>query len=69
MSVCLNRGARKPETIMRCANHPQYGHGQETLEDAVVEFMVKQRTTAAEYFYEYQLISLARTKLDWVTAQ
>ena len=24
-------GARKPETIMRGANHPQYRHGEETL--------------------------------------
>jgi len=38
-------------------------------DDAVVEIMVKRRATAAEYFYEYQLISLARTKLDWVTAE
>lgn len=32
MAVCRYHGARKPETIMRGANHPQYRHGQETLE-------------------------------------
>jgi hypothetical protein len=38
-------------------------------EDAVVKFMVKRRATAAEYFYEYHQISLARTKLGWVSAE
>ena len=38
-------------------------------EDAVVEFMVKRRATAAEYFFEYHQISLARTKLGWVSAE
>ena len=32
MNVCRYHGARKPETIMRGANHPQYKNGQETLE-------------------------------------
>jgi hypothetical protein len=32
MSVCRYHGARKPETIMRGANHPQHKHGNETLE-------------------------------------
>ena len=32
MKVCRYHGARKPETIMRGANHPQHKHGQETLE-------------------------------------
>lgn len=32
MAVCRYHGARKPETIMRGANHPQYKNGQETLE-------------------------------------
>ena len=32
MMVCRYHGARKPETIMRGANHPQYRHGHETLE-------------------------------------
>ena len=31
MKVCRYHGARKPETIMRGANHPQYRHGGETL--------------------------------------
>lgn len=30
--VCRYHGARKPETIMRGVNHPQYRHGEETLE-------------------------------------
>jgi hypothetical protein len=32
MAVCRYHGARRAETIMRGANHPQYRHGQETLE-------------------------------------
>jgi hypothetical protein len=32
MAVCRYHGARTAETIMRGANHPQYRHGQETLE-------------------------------------
>ena len=30
MAVCRYHGARRPETIKRGANHPQYRHGQET---------------------------------------
>ena len=44
-----------------------YTYLNELPEDAVVEFIVKRRATAAEYFYEYHQISLARTKLGWVT--
>lgn len=32
MTTCRYHGARKPETIRKGANHPQYRHGQETLE-------------------------------------
>jgi len=32
MMVCRYHGARKPETIIRGASHPQYRHGRETLE-------------------------------------
>jgi hypothetical protein len=32
MSVCRYHGARKPETIKRGAEHPQYRHGGESLE-------------------------------------
>ena len=32
MSVCRFHGAKKPEAIKRGAKHPQYRHGQETLE-------------------------------------
>jgi len=46
-----------------------YTYLNDLPEDAAVEFMVKRRATAAEYFYEYHQISLARTKLDWVTVQ
>lgn len=31
MRVCRYHGARRPETINRGANHPQYRHGEETL--------------------------------------
>jgi len=31
MMVCRYHGARKPETIMRGANHPRHRHGQETI--------------------------------------
>jgi hypothetical protein len=31
MAVCRYHGARKPETVRRGANHPQYRHGGETL--------------------------------------
>jgi hypothetical protein len=31
MAVCRYHGARKPETIIRGARHPQHRHGQETL--------------------------------------
>lgn len=31
MPVCRFHGARRPETVKRGADHPQYRHGQETL--------------------------------------
>ena len=31
-SVCRYHGARKPETVKRGVDHPQYRHGMETLE-------------------------------------
>ena len=31
-TTCRYHGAKNPETIKRGANHPQYRHGQETLE-------------------------------------
>ena len=46
-----------------------YTYLNDLPEDAAVEFMVKRRATAAEYFYEYHQISLARTKLGWVSAE
>ena len=32
MPVCRFHGARRPETVLRGPSHPQYRHGQETLE-------------------------------------
>ncbi len=32
MPVCRFHGARKPETVKHGADHPQYKHGQETLQ-------------------------------------
>ena len=32
MSVCRFHGARQPESILRGESHPQYRHGQETLQ-------------------------------------
>lgn len=32
MAVCRYHGARKPETIRRSVDHPQYRHGGETLQ-------------------------------------
>ncbi len=32
MAVCRYHGARKPSTIKRGADHPQYRHGDETIE-------------------------------------
>lgn len=32
MTVCRYHGAKKPEAIKRGANHPQYRHGNETIE-------------------------------------
>ena len=31
MSVCRFHGARRPETILRSSDHPQFRHGRETL--------------------------------------
>lgn len=30
--MCRYHGARHPETILKGANHPQYRHGNETIE-------------------------------------
>ena len=32
MPVCRYHGAHRPHTVKRGASHPQYRHGQETLE-------------------------------------
>jgi hypothetical protein len=31
--TCRYHGARRPSSIKRCASHPQYKHGKETLEE------------------------------------
>ena len=46
-----------------------YSYLDKLPQDAVVRFMVKRRATAEEYFFEYHQISLARTKLGWVSAE
>jgi S1-C subfamily serine protease len=46
-----------------------YRYLDQLPEDAVVEFMVKRLSKAIEFYSEYHQISLARTKLDWVSAQ
>ena len=38
-------------------------------EDAVVELMVKRLSKAMEFYSEYHQISIARTKLGWVSAE
>ena len=32
MATCRYHGARRPQTVRKGAEHPQYKHGQETLE-------------------------------------
>jgi hypothetical protein len=46
-----------------------YRYLDQLPEDAVVEFMVKRLSKAMEFYSEYHQISLARTKLDWVSAE
>ncbi|WP_353207757.1 hypothetical protein [Sphingorhabdus sp.] len=46
-----------------------YTYLDQLPEDAVVEFMVKSLSKAMEFYSEYHQISLARTKLGWVSAQ
>ncbi len=46
-----------------------YRYFDQLPEDAVVEFMVKSLSKAMEFYSEYHQISLARTKLDWVSAE
>ena len=46
-----------------------YRYLDELPEDAVTEFMVKRLSKAMEFCGEYHQISLARTRLDWVSAQ
>lgn len=53
MRVCRYHGARKLETIKRGANHPQYRHGQETL-DAKAE-----RHEMAVFFHETEELMFA----------
>jgi S1-C subfamily serine protease len=45
-----------------------YSYLDQLPEDAVAHFMVKRSSKAIEFYSEYHEISLARTKLDWVSA-
>ena len=46
-----------------------YSYLDQLPEGAVAEFMVKRLSKAMEFYSEYHQISLARTKLDWVSVQ
>ena len=46
-----------------------YSYLDQLPEGTVVEFMVKRLSKAMEFYSEYHQISIARTKLDWVTAE
>lgn len=46
-----------------------YTYLDQLPEDAVAEFMVKRLSKAMEFYSEYHQISIARTKLVWVSAQ
>ena len=46
-----------------------YRYLDQLPEDAVAEFMVKRLSKAMEFYSEYHQISLARTKLDWVSTE
>lgn len=45
-----------------------YSYLDQLPEDAVAEFMVKRLSKAIEFYSEYHQISIARTKLGWVSA-
>jgi hypothetical protein len=53
MPVCRYHGSRKPETVRRGANHPQYRHGGETLEAKA------ERHEMAVFFHEAENFMLA----------
>jgi hypothetical protein len=46
-----------------------YRYLDQLPEDAAAEFMVKRTSKAVEFYSEYHQISLARTKLGWVSAE
>jgi S1-C subfamily serine protease len=46
-----------------------YSYLDQLPEGTVVEFMVKRLSKAMEFYSEYHQISIARTKLDWVSAE
>jgi hypothetical protein len=55
MSVCRYHGARRPATIKRGANHPQYRYGSETLEakaERSARLVELRALEAALYTYE-----------------
>ena len=53
MPVCRYHGARKPETIKRGADHPQYRHGRETLEAKAAQH------TMSVFFHEVEDLMFA----------
>lgn len=46
-----------------------YNYLDQLPEDVLAEFMVKRSSKALEFYSEYHQMSLARTKLDWVTVE
>ena len=52
-AVCRYHGARRPETVKRGANHPQYRHGGETLE------VKAERHEMAVFFHEAESLMFA----------
>ena len=51
--VCRMHGARRPETVRRGANHPQYRHGRETL------VAKAERHEMAVFFHEAESLMFA----------
>ena len=59
MPVCRFHGARRALTVLRGLNHPNYRHGEETLEQK----MARSRELATLATLEQQLYELGMTTL------
>lgn len=59
MPVCRFHGARRASTILRGSNHPNYRHGEETLEQKTA----RSRELATLAGLEVQLYALGMTRL------